>query len=152
MFVVFALLGLRRSEVFGLQWADLDLENGWLQVRRGLQRMDGQLIRAELKTQRSHRTVPLPALVVDALKKHAEAQDKDRVELAERWPKTEYVFTTSIGTPISLATARGSSRTSVSEPAYVESAFTTSGTASFRCSLPWECLLPWRSSATPRSR
>jgi integrase len=100
MFEVFALLGLRRSEVLGLQWTGIDLENGWLQVRRGLQRIDGKLVTTELKTQRSHRTVPLPAFVVVALRKHADVQNKERVELAERWPKAEFVFTTSIGTPI----------------------------------------------------
>lgn len=100
MFVVFALLGLRRSEVLGLQWHDIDLDGGWLQVRRGLQRTDGRLQTTELKTLRSRRTVPLPSFVVEALREHWELQEKERVELAERWPQTEFVFTTPIGTPI----------------------------------------------------
>jgi integrase len=56
MFVVFALLGLRRSEVLGLMWSDVDLEAGTLQIRRGLQRVGGKLVTSEPKTRRSRRT------------------------------------------------------------------------------------------------
>jgi integrase len=100
MFLVFALLGLRRSEVLGLRWEDLDLEHGFLQIRRGLQRIDGQLQVLPTKTARSRRTVPLPSIVVSALQAHVAAQNRDRLQLAERWPDLGYVFTTPIGTPI----------------------------------------------------
>ena len=33
--------GLRRGEMLGLQWADVDLDTGLLQVRRALQRFGG---------------------------------------------------------------------------------------------------------------
>jgi integrase len=68
MFVVFAVLGMRRSEVLGLRWDDVDLDEGRLVVRRGLQRVDGRLQVLPTKTARSRRTVPLPAMVVRALK------------------------------------------------------------------------------------
>lgn len=41
MFVVMALRGLRRSEVLGLRWEDIDLTGGTLAVRRGLHRIEG---------------------------------------------------------------------------------------------------------------
>lgn len=41
MFVVFAVLGMRRSEVLGLHWQDVNLDEGFLLVRRGLQRIEG---------------------------------------------------------------------------------------------------------------
>lgn len=96
----FALLGLRRSEALGLTWSDVDLDSGWLQIRRGLQRVNGQLVSMPTKTARSRRTIPLPRLLVDALRQHRDAQEKERVELAESWPDLGYVFTTPIGTPI----------------------------------------------------
>jgi integrase len=40
LFVVIALLGLRRSEALGLIWEDVDLGRGLLTVRRGLHRID----------------------------------------------------------------------------------------------------------------
>lgn len=100
MFMIFALLGLRRSEVLGLMWTDIDLDAEALQVRRGLQRVDGKLVTSEPKTQRSRRTVPLPTVVVDALTGHRDHQEKERAELAEKWPDLGFVFTTPIGTPL----------------------------------------------------
>lgn len=100
LFVVLALLGLRRSEALGLRWADVDLDGGWLQVQRGLQRIDGQLVTTDTKTRRSRRTVPLPKPVLDALRAHQARQDDERRSLAERWPASDYVFTTPVGTPI----------------------------------------------------
>ena len=100
MFVVFAVLGMRRSEVLGLRWEDVDLEQGFLQVRRGLQRIDGELKVLPTKTARSRRTIPLPAFVVRVLTGHLAAQEEERRQLAGRWPDLGYVFTTPIGTPI----------------------------------------------------
>lgn len=100
MLVVFAVLGLRRSEVLGLKWSDVDLDRGTMQVVRGLQRIDGKLVEMETKTQRSRRTIPLPSIVVDVLREHQKRQEEDRLALAERWPTSGYVFTSSVGTPI----------------------------------------------------
>src|SRR4051794_28843991 len=100
MLVMFALLGMRRSEVLGLRWEDVDLEQAFLQVRRGLQRVDGRLTLLPTKTARSRRTIPLPGLVVDVLVAHRAREDAERLALAERWPESGFVFTTAVGTPI----------------------------------------------------
>ena len=49
---------------------------------------------------RSRRTIPLPGMVVDLLTRHRGAQEKERVQLAEKWPDLGFVFTTPIGTPV----------------------------------------------------
>lgn len=100
LFVVIALLGLRRSEALGLQWSDVDLSQGTLMVRRGLHRINGQLQLLDTKTARSRRTIPLPGPVLLALEAHQRRQEAERVALAEKWPKSGFVFTTSIGTPL----------------------------------------------------
>ena len=100
MFVVMALLGLRRSEVLGLRWEDVDLEAGTLQVRRGLHRIEGRLQVMETKTARSRRTIPLPGPVLASLRAHLLAQEREHADLGERWPESGFVFTTPIGTPI----------------------------------------------------
>ena len=100
MFVTIALLGLRRSEVLGLRWDDVDLGMGTLTVRQGLHRVDGALRLMPTKTVRSRRTVPLPTPVLESLENHRREQDAERMCLAEHWPQSGFVFTTPIGTPI----------------------------------------------------
>lgn len=100
LLAVFALLGVRRSEALALSWDDVDLDAGHLQIRRGLQRIDGKLVTLPTKTARSRRTIPLPAVLVEALSRHRARQDSERANLAENWPDLGYVFTTPIGTPI----------------------------------------------------
>jgi integrase len=100
LFVTLALLGLRRSEVLGLRWEDVDLGAGTMTVRHGLHRVDGKLRLMETKTARSQRTIPLPAPVLATLKAHLTAQERERTQLGERWPSSGFVFTTPIGTPI----------------------------------------------------
>jgi integrase len=82
MFVVFAVLGMRRSEVLGLRWEDVDLDQGAIRIRRSLHRVDGKLTVYATKTQRSERTVPLPTFVVRALRGHRIMQDAERESLA----------------------------------------------------------------------
>lgn len=100
MYVVLAMLGLRRSELLGLRWEDVDFEAGTLAVRRGLHRIDGHLRVMPAKTARSRRTIPLPTTVERALRAHNRTQNDERRSLAERWPDSGFVFTTQIGTPI----------------------------------------------------
>lgn len=100
MLIVFALLGMRRSEVLGLRWDEVDLDQGLIRVKRGLHRVNGQLTLLPTKTARSRRTIPLPKVVVDALSEHRARQEAERTALAERWPESGFVFTTPIGTAI----------------------------------------------------
>ena len=100
LYVVAVYLGLRRGELLGLRWEDVDLDAETLQVVRTLQRVDGRLQLLPPKTRTSRRTVPLPAPVVEALRVHKVAQGKERLAAGARWVDTGMVFTTTIGTPI----------------------------------------------------
>ena len=50
-FVLVLVLGLRRGEVLGLAWDQVDLEDGELYVGEQLQRVRGKLVRREVKTE-----------------------------------------------------------------------------------------------------
>ncbi|MCM0622455.1 tyrosine-type recombinase/integrase [Nocardioides bruguierae] len=100
LLVTLALLGLRRSEALGLRWEDVDLDGETLQINRGLHRIDGQLTTMPTKTARSRRTVPLPGLVLTALKDQQQQQADERDKHGMDWQDTGYVFTTGIGTPL----------------------------------------------------
>ena len=51
--------GLRRGELLGLKWEDIDLEHGDLRVRRQIARINGKVVEAPLKTKNAYRTLPL---------------------------------------------------------------------------------------------
>lgn len=61
--------GLRRSEMFGLRWEDIDTENGTLNIRRSRQKVDGEMIVMPCKTLSSVREIALPISILEKLKR-----------------------------------------------------------------------------------
>ena len=59
--------GLRRGELLGLKWEDLDLERGDLRVKRQIARINGEVVEAPLKTKNAYRTLPLAKDTIDVL-------------------------------------------------------------------------------------
>jgi integrase len=96
-------LGLRRGEVLGLLWQDVDLERGTLHVNQQLQRVPGQgLVLVPPKTESSRRTLPLPTTLSDALREHRARQLQERLIMGSSWQEHGLVFTTTHGTPLYL--------------------------------------------------
>ncbi|MBI4853561.1 MAG: site-specific integrase [Acidobacteria bacterium] len=100
LFVLTLSLGLRRGEVLGLRWEEVDFQKKSLKVKLGLQRIDGKLILGEVKTKKSARTLPLPDSLVSLLKSHRAKQLEEKLAIGSKWKESNLVFTTSIGTPI----------------------------------------------------
>lgn len=63
MLMVAATTALRRSEIRGLRWSDVDFEAAWLHLRRGLARKD----ETKLKTKASRKSVPMISELVSTL-------------------------------------------------------------------------------------
>jgi len=76
------------------------MEAGTLRVRHSLQRIDGTLQLVEPKTERSRRSVSLPGVVVSALREHRVRQIEERLLAGSRWRDGDYVFPSTIGTPL----------------------------------------------------
>ena len=94
-------LGLRRSEVLGLLWSDVDAEGGTLHITGSLQRIRGQLVReATTKTEASMHPVPLPPALLAVLERHREAQAREREQAGDAWEDHGLVFATPQGKPI----------------------------------------------------
>jgi len=81
--------GLRRGELLGLKWKDIDLEGGTIQVRRQIARIDGEVVEAPLKTKNSYRSVSIGQDAVEILREQ------------QRKSNSEYVFPSPTGGPIS---------------------------------------------------
>lgn len=100
LFTVALAVGLRLGEALAVGWEDVDLTKGSLCVRRSLQWIGNKLEFVEPKTDRSRRTVPLPAKAVELLKRHRTKQKRDRLKAGSQWKDSGLVFTSSLGTPL----------------------------------------------------
>jgi integrase len=97
------MVGLRRGELMGLQWQDVDFAAGRLSVRRQLSRGRGSIgwSFAPLKTGSSERTVNLPAPVLEALRQHRGAQETEALRAGTRgWTDAGLVFCARDGKPL----------------------------------------------------
>lgn len=99
-YVLVLVLGFRKSEVLGLTWDDVDLEAGELAISWQLQRVRGELLHRETKTEGSDATLPLPPICVAALRARKAEQDEAAEKVGPAWQRTGLVFTTRYGTPV----------------------------------------------------
>jgi integrase len=66
--------GMRRGEILGLRWSDIDLKAARLTVNQSLERLGGKTAFKPPKTAGSRRTITLPTLTVEALSAHRAEQ------------------------------------------------------------------------------
>ena len=86
--------GLRRGELLGLKWQDVDFNQGTVTVRRQIGRINGVVTEGPLKTKNAYRVIPLGNQALEVLKSQKEKQ------------ASEYVFPSPSGGPISPDSVR----------------------------------------------
>lgn len=72
--------GMRRGEILGLTWDDIDLENRTIHISKNLVMADGKAIIRQPKTNAGRRTISLPEVTAEALKHERKTQLKTRLE------------------------------------------------------------------------
>jgi len=95
--------GMRRGEILGLRWRDLDLAAGQLTINQGLVRVTGKgLIFQEPKTALSKRVINLAPPVVQVLKEHKKKQAEYRLMAGGAYDEKglDLVFANELGEPI----------------------------------------------------
>ena len=101
MFVLMLYTGLRRAETLGLRWCDVDLDAGVVRVRQTVERVDGEFVFSEPKTDKSRREIAgLPPIVLNALDSWRKRQHKERMKLGADYEDSGLVFTSPDGSPI----------------------------------------------------
>ena len=95
--------GLRRGELLGLRWGDIDLVNGTVAVRQTINETSEGIAFAGPKTAKSRRVLPIGATIVAALKRHRAAQDELRLALGSGYGDGDLVFAAPDGSPWSPA-------------------------------------------------
>lgn len=99
-FVLLLLYGLRRGEVLGLRWRDIDDEDRELRVRQQIQRVHGELRVGPVKSTAGRRDLPLLDIAAEVLEFRRTVQAADRLELGHAWQDNGLIFTTRTGRPI----------------------------------------------------
>jgi integrase len=102
VFEVALLSGMRPEEYLALQWSDIDLERGTVQVRRALVRHKKSWSFEEPKTARSRRTIYLPSPLLRKIAKHKRMQAEVRLKLGAAWQALDLIFCGEQGTPHSI--------------------------------------------------
>ncbi|MEU9004952.1 tyrosine-type recombinase/integrase [Streptomyces sp. NPDC048551] len=96
--------GLRKGELLGLHWEDLDLDGGTASIRSSLQRTRSSgLTPLPTKTRASERHIALPTECVHSLKSHRQRHEVERKVAGVGWKDSGLVFTTSAGGPLDPA-------------------------------------------------
>jgi integrase len=104
-YVFFALAldtGARPSELLGLQWKDVDFEQGRIKIQRSLEYPDysNEFQFVEPKTPRSRRSITISQMNVSLLREHRKKQSVRRLKIGSRWQAYDLVFSTREGNPI----------------------------------------------------
>ncbi len=91
-------IGLRRGEVMGLRWCDLDLENDLLQVKQNLTTPGGKLEMRPTKTVSGTREVLIPASLKAVLEWQRKSQLAELEANGIAFREDAPVFATTLGT------------------------------------------------------
>jgi len=100
LLLVAAMTGMRRGELCGLGWEQVDLERRVLEVTRNLTITDGKIRVGEPKTRRGRRSIDLDARTVEVLRVRRVEQLEQRLQMGEGWQDQHgLVFTMPDGSP-----------------------------------------------------
>ncbi|MGH9022602.1 MAG: site-specific integrase [Acidimicrobiia bacterium] len=100
IFVLLVSTGMRRGEVLGLRWADVDLDAGRLAVRHTIGRVGGKVLAGEPKTAKSKRSIALDPGTVAVLRRQRIAQLEERLAWGALYREQDLVFAREDGAPI----------------------------------------------------
>ena len=90
--------GLRRGEIVGLKWEDIDLEKQTLSVRRSIYKPKASKAKEKPpKSKNSVRTMAIPARLCETLREYKAHQDRHASFIGKAWQNLGYVFTEEDG-------------------------------------------------------
>ena len=92
--------GMRRGEVLGLRWSDLDLDTARLSVRQAVIIVAYETQISDIKTDTGRRTIDLCERTIEVLKKWRERQDEEQELLGAEYQDGDFVFASQDGSPV----------------------------------------------------
>jgi integrase len=97
LYVLAIYTGLRRSEILGLRWIDVDFGTETLSVQRSL---DTNGTFNPPKRNKSRHTIKLTGQAAEVLKRHRAGQNEERLRLGSLWEDHDLVFPNRVGKPM----------------------------------------------------
>lgn len=107
-------LGLRRGEILGLKWQDIDYDKGTIKIERTLKeerrytpagKAVVQLVADSTKTRASTRTLPLDTPMLLAIERQREATLFQSLQAGEKWQASDWIIKSAIGTALAPTNA-----------------------------------------------
>ena len=92
--------GMRRAEILGVRWCDVDFSSNRLAVVQTRLKANGGTYFAGPKTQRSRRTIAIDPVTVDVLRRHRAAQARERLALGSGYQDHDLIFCFPDGRPL----------------------------------------------------
>ena len=101
MILLLLYSGMRKGELLGLEWKDINFEKETISIERASQYVEHiGIITVSTKNQSSERVIKLPKIMFDLLRKHRKWQSRERLMLGSKWNHTDRLFTTWNGMPM----------------------------------------------------
>jgi integrase len=91
-YLLLATSGMRRGEVLGLRWRDLDLDGGRVSIRQTVIAVRHTAMLGTPKTSKGRRTITLDKGTVAALREHRKQQNAERLLMGAGWTDSDLVF------------------------------------------------------------
>ena len=93
--------GMRRGEMLGLEWKDIDFQTGVIHIQRTSNYTKARGIYTDTtKTESSVRFIKVPMEIIDILAVYKAEQDEERLELGDKWHDTDRLFVKWDGQPM----------------------------------------------------
>lgn len=93
--------GIRRSELLGLNWSDVDMHTGVISINRTSKYLSHQgLIEDDTKNTSSRRSFKAPVELLPLLRKYRAYQLQQRLQVGDKWQDSERIFTNWNGSPL----------------------------------------------------
>lgn len=99
-----ALLGLRREEICGLKWKNIDFDKHILYINEARLGVGGKTVIKAPKTDKSRRVVAIPDILYDVLVEHKQRQYENKRTYGSDYTDSGYVYVREDGVPFRVNT------------------------------------------------